>query len=195
MRALSLVLVLLFAGSACADDTEETPVETGTAETAKAEPAVAEPAPIAATAVAVGGTVAAVGTGAAADEVLVGLSDGALLRWTVGQGATWRGTTGGEPADALVAAPRGGRIAVTTAAELLVFGSGTEPLWRAPRPMAFAFSADGSELLAIGKHALAVYAVGTGEATRKQDFADKREIVQASLHPASGLAVLGVADG
>lgn len=195
MRSMRLWMVLALAGGACAEEPTKAPVDCGAADEASAEPAPAAPAPLAATAVPLCATAVAVGTGAAADEVLVGLGDGAVLRWGVGHGVTWRGTTGGEPADALVAAPRGGRIAVTTATELLLFGGAAEPIWRTARPVAFAFSPDGAELLTIGKHALAAYAADTGEARRRQRFADKREIVKASMHVGSGLAVLGVADG
>jgi outer membrane protein assembly factor BamB len=84
-----------------------------------------------------------------------------------------------------------------TATELIALATDDGRVrWRAKRPVAFAFATDGATLLTIsGKGVITTIdpATGTQAATLASEV--KREVVRASLHPESGLAVLGVADG
>lgn len=139
----------------------------------------------------------ALARGSAADEVLVGLEDGQVLRVDATGAVAWRGRTGGGAADELAASPRGDVVAAAVAGELLVLGGddGTA-LWRMERPVAFAFADAPPRLVTIDKAgAIVAWNAATGEELDRQRVAEKRAVVKASLHAGAGLAVLGIADG
>lgn len=139
----------------------------------------------------------ALARGRAGEEILLATGDGAVLRHEIGRGVTWRGKTGGEAAYALVAAPVGHHLAAATPTELLGFGAKEGgALWRTQRPVAFAFDASGRRLVTLTSEGEVVERdAATGVEVARRRFEEQRRVVLASLHVASGLAVLGVADG
>lgn len=139
----------------------------------------------------------AIARGREGEEILVSTEDGAVVRLVIGRSPTWRATTSGEPADLLAAASNSDFVAAATPREVHVFGAqGGAVCWRVPRPVVFAFDATGQHLVSLTKEGEVVERdAATGKELARRKFADGRRVVKASLHAASGLAVLGVADG
>ena len=66
--------------------------------------------------------------------------------------------------------------------------------WEVKRPIAHAVHGD--RVVTVSKKgALTTLALDTGKELGAAQAGDRREVALASLHPGSGLAVLGVADG
>jgi hypothetical protein len=139
----------------------------------------------------------AIARGRADEEVLVATEDGAVLKVLVGKGITWRANTGGEVANLLAAAPTGDFLAAATATEVLVFGAKQDTvLWRAQRPVAFAFDAAGKRFVSVtAQGEVLEQEAATGKEVARRQIAEERKVIKASLHTTAGLAVLGVADG
>ena len=148
-------------------------------------------------AVALPGTAVAIAPDRAAGTFLVATQEAKLHRVSATKGVTWSASLGEHAADKLAASPRGDVVVAASALELL--GVATEDgrvLWRAKRPVAFAFSADGKALTTVTKKGhIDIYDPATGDLRSTRTSEAKREVALASVHPASGLAVLGVADG
>lgn len=143
------------------------------------------------------GTPVTVAAGDGPTALYFGSDQGQLYRYAGAKGVTWRASLGKDPADRIVAGSRGDVVVASTATELIALSKRDGSLlWRAKRPITFDLSADGRTLFTISKRGDITEldaATGTERATRKA--ADRREVALASLHPGSGLAVLGVADG
>lgn len=143
------------------------------------------------------GAPVAVAPGHAAGEFLFGTQEKKVVRYTVGSGFAWHNDIGELPADGLAMGPQGKRVLASTARELIALaGADGSILWRTKRPVAFAFSPDGTKIFTVSKKgSLAELNAATGVQAATRQAADKREVVLASMHAARGLAVLGVADG
>ncbi|MDF1702759.1 MAG: PQQ-binding-like beta-propeller repeat protein [Planctomycetota bacterium] len=143
------------------------------------------------------GAPVAVAPGHAPGEFLFGTREKRVVRFAVGRGLAWQSDVGELPVDRLAMGPDGKRALASTARELIALaGADGTILWRAKRAVAFAFSPDGTQVFTVSKKgALAVLDAATGAQATTRQAADKREVVLASMHAASGLAVLGVADG
>jgi hypothetical protein len=191
MRALLFVVPTLFlAVPAWADEPAPTPAAPAGAER-KAEPAL----PVAGVELPLPAT--ALAPGRAGDEVVAATDDGAVVRVVVGKGVVARTKAAGARIEALAAAPSGDLVASGTLTELQVFDfTASAALWRAPRPVAFAFDPTGKRLITVTEQGEVVERdASTGKELARRQVAEKRSVVRASLHPAAGVAVLGVADG
>ncbi len=196
MRLHALFALLLVAAFAAAASADETPAPARTQPKPGAAKAIESKA-IEPRAVEVPGTAVAVAPDPAAGAFVVATQEAKLHRVAPGKGVTWSASLGEHAADRIAASPRGDVVVAAGALELLGVATKDGSIaWRMKRPVAFAFSSDGKALTTVTKKGLInLYDPATGDLTSTRRSDAKREVALASLHPPSGLAVLGVADG
>src|SRR5262245_37042981 len=139
----------------------------------------------------------ALAPGRTGEEVVAATDDGAVVRVVIGKGVVARTKAAGARIEALTASASGDLVASATLTDLQVFDfAASAALWRAARPVVFAFDAAGKRVVTVTEQGEVVeLEATTGKELARRPVAEKRKVIRASLHPASGLAVLGVADG